>query len=75
MAKAEITVTIESVCAWLIWSNEHSQWWRPFGNGYTHSREKAGRFSFEEAARYVLQANQFTHDPQETLVPDFKEEM
>ena len=34
---------------YLIWSNEHSAWWGPGGNGYVHRVEYAGRSSQERA--------------------------
>lgn len=33
----------------LIWSNEHSAWWRPSSAGYTIHAEAAGRYSHAEA--------------------------
>lgn len=41
---------------WLIWSNEHSAWWKPNGMGYTQSVADAGRYSFAEAMQIVRSA-------------------
>lgn len=38
---------------YLIWSNEHAQWWRPGKAGYTRHIEEAGRYSRDEAAAIV----------------------
>lgn len=35
--------------AYLIWSHEHSAWWRPERLGYTWSLSRAGRYSWAEA--------------------------
>lgn len=59
---------------WLIWSNEHKGWWKPFGNGYCKSRAHAGRYSFEIAASTVRNANCMLKDePNEAMVLDEKE--
>lgn len=42
---------------WLVWSNEHKSWWAPGHKGYTSSREKAGRYTLEEAVNIVKGAN------------------
>lgn len=34
---------------YLIWSNQHSAWWRNEGRGYTAIISEAGRFSREQA--------------------------
>lgn len=34
---------------YLIWSDEHSAWWRPASRGYTIHMDQAGRYSREEA--------------------------
>ncbi len=34
---------------YLVWSHEHSAWWRPNSLGYTTFMDKAGRYSREEA--------------------------
>jgi hypothetical protein len=42
---------------WLIWSNEHRAWWGPGRHGYTTLTDRAGRYSRQEAAEIVGQAN------------------
>lgn len=37
---------------YLIWSNEHSKWWRADGAGYTETLEEAGRYE-EHTARKI----------------------
>lgn len=34
---------------YLIWSNEHSAWWKPAGRGYTLKMAEAGTYSEAEA--------------------------
>lgn len=34
---------------YLIWSHEHSAWWRPYSCGYTTHLDAAGRYSREDA--------------------------
>ena len=41
----------------LIWSIEHTAWWRPGRCGYTCKLEEAGRYSRAEAADIVEHAN------------------
>jgi len=54
---------------WLLWSIEHSAWWKPNNRGYTRSRADAGRYSFEEACQIVTQANVASGDtPNEAMV-------
>lgn len=54
---------------WLIWSIERTAWWKPNQNGYTPSREAAGRFSIEEACNVLKNSNRFSGDvPQEAMV-------
>lgn len=43
---------------WLIWSIEHDAWWAPKHRGYVASRDKAGRYTFEEACKIVRSANE-----------------
>ena len=38
---------------YLIWSNQHAQWWAPNKRGYTSTIEAAGRYSYEQATRIV----------------------
>lgn len=35
--------------AWLVWSHEHRQWWRPGRWGYTPRLSEAGRYSHADA--------------------------
>jgi hypothetical protein len=42
---------------YLIWSNEHTAWWRPDRCGYTYSITDAGRYQREEALRICSGAN------------------
>lgn len=41
---------------YLIWSNQHQQWWRPDHRGYTGYIEEAGRYERAEADRIVAGA-------------------
>ena len=40
----------------LIWSHEHSAWWRPKSAGYTNSINDAGRYTRDEALAICLRA-------------------
>ena len=40
----------------LVWSNEHSSWWRPDRRGYTGSIDEAGRYDRAEAQEIVAGA-------------------
>lgn len=42
---------------WLIWSHEHTAFWRPNHMGYTCEVSEAGRYSFKEAFKIVKGAN------------------
>jgi hypothetical protein len=42
---------------YVIWSIEHTAWWRPLWIGYTTVLKEAGRYSKQEAARIVANAN------------------
>lgn len=42
---------------YLVWSHEHSAWWRPNHSGYTTFLAGAGRYSREEALRICTQAH------------------
>jgi hypothetical protein len=44
---------------YLIWSNEHRGWWKPNRHGYTTRTDKAGQFTFDEAADIIKDANRF----------------
>ena len=36
----------------LIWSNEHSSWWKANHRGYTLNRDEAGRYQLSDAINY-----------------------
>ena len=40
---------LEKAPEYLIWSNQHSMWWRPDSKGYTPELAEAGRYSRGEA--------------------------
>ena len=42
---------------WLIWSLEHTAWWRPGRWGYTTVLAEAGRYTRAEAEEIVARAN------------------
>lgn len=42
---------------YLIWSNEHTAWWKPAHRGYTTVIHEAGRYTSAEADRIVAAAN------------------
>lgn len=62
---------------WLIWSNEHTAWWNPNGNGYTLRVDEAGRYSFADALKICTGAchgcewmnNVGFREPDEVMVP------
>lgn len=63
---------------WLIWSHEHSAWWKPNEMGYTTVIADAGRYHFDKALRICDQAynpfkpwtqNVSDYAPHEVLVP------
>lgn len=41
----------------LIWSIEHTAWWRPGAWGYTKSLSQAGRYTLEEGRQILKDAN------------------
>jgi len=49
--------TEQSTIVFLLWSNKHSAWWKAAGWGYTLDRAEAGRFTEEEAVRYVVNSS------------------
>ena len=56
---------------WLIWSIEHSRWWKPGRAGYTQRKDEAGRYSFRDACKIVADANKYTYNtPQEAMIHD-----
>jgi hypothetical protein len=44
---------------WVIWSEQHFEWWAPGGMGYTPSLALAGRFSRTRAETIAAEANRF----------------
>lgn len=62
-------VSLKEKAMYLIWSIEHTAWWRPHGTGYTPKRSEAGLYSFEEAEKIVESANIGLHDtPNEAII-------
>ena len=55
---------------YLVWSIEHGKWWGVEHSGYTTKREKAGRYTLEDAAEICRGANQDRDTPDEAIVPD-----
>ena len=57
----------------LIWSNEHTGWWRPNAAGYTINVLAAGRYSIDKAAaiqREFIRGRRIgSHAPSEIMVP------
>jgi len=45
---------------YLIWSIEHTAWWRPAWMGYTINANEAGLYGEEDADKILKQANRFT---------------
>ena len=60
---------------WLIWSVEHSAWWKPAQIGYTIKLSEAGRYAFQTAVNICRVAgfrrSNFSHQdiktPNETM--------
>ena len=42
---------------YVLWSIEHTAWWRQHRRGYTRDLRSAGRYSLEEAREIVRDAN------------------
>lgn len=40
---------VDTVTAWLVWSNEHRCWWGPNFSGYTNDVLQAGRYTREQS--------------------------
>lgn len=59
---------------YLIWSIEHSAWWRPLRCpefGHTTKRSEAGRYTLEQAIAACRAAQQEDSDiPDEAIVPE-----
>jgi hypothetical protein len=61
---------------WLIWSNEHGQWWAPGRHGYVTLITEAGRYTFTEALTICFDANCWLepHEPpKETMLRSYGE--
>ena len=50
--------------AFLVWSEEHGAWWGAARSGYTRSIRDAGRYSLEDAADIVENANRYLAEGQ-----------
>jgi hypothetical protein len=44
---------------YLIWSEKHGAWWRPYARGYTMRIVEAGRYTKERADAEVANSNSF----------------
>jgi hypothetical protein len=44
---------------WVVWSEEHRQWWGDGGFGYTPSLRLAGRYTEAEAKAIADKANRY----------------
>jgi len=55
---------------WLVWSNQHGQWWASHGMGYRHFKKDAGRYSYSDACQIVKEANIGRDTPNESMVLD-----
>ena len=55
----------------IVWSNEHQQWWRSGHAGYTSNPLAAGIYSREEAERICIDAGFSSRSmaPNEIMVP------
>lgn len=57
---------------WLIWSHEHSAWWKHEGRGYTVDVADAGRFTLQGARAICTNANIYLRPggpPNEVMTP------
>jgi hypothetical protein len=57
---------------YLVWSVEHTAWWKPNHCGYTRDRSEAGTYTLEEAEKICRGANLIHNDfdnPNECIVP------
>ncbi len=56
---------------YLVWSNEHTAWWRPNAAGYCTSVADAGRFTKEEAEDHASCRSRLPNgDPPEVVVTE-----
>jgi len=57
---------------YLVWSYEHTAWWKPNSLGYTSKVSEAGRYPLYEAVRICMGANianNWSEGPMESIVP------
>jgi hypothetical protein len=54
---------------YLIWSYEHAAWWGPSRCGYTAHLGRAGRYTEVEAIGICANANKYTDETLEVMVP------
>lgn len=54
--------------AWLVWSNEHQQWWAPDAKGYTSKVDEAGRYTLAQACNHSHWQHKMPR-PDEVVVP------
>lgn len=55
---------------YLIWSIEHNAWWGMGSNGYTVIRSQAGKYTHDEAAEIIRNANVGAGNvPNEAMIP------
>jgi hypothetical protein len=57
---------------YLIWSNEHGRWWKPWERGYTCVLSEAGRYPLKRATEICENANIAIPEgaePSEVLIP------
>lgn len=57
-AVREQPASADDPVAYLLWSGRHQAWWAPNACGYTADVERAGRFTRDEAVRYVVTSAQ-----------------
>jgi len=54
---------------WRIWSIEHGMWWKENRSGYTHEKDKAGKYNYKEALEIIEIANVNNFDtPNESMI-------
>lgn len=51
----------------LIWSFEHTAWWKAGRNGYSKDVQEAGEYTFEEAEKICVDANRKQYN--EAMIP------
>lgn len=52
-AAPNLAQPIPDAKVWLVWSNEHTAWWKPGCLGYTADAEKAGRYTLADARKHA----------------------